>query len=258
MATRHQYKNPPIQEALCEFRFKPNQEWDLTIPGRLHVKLSDEYSGKPQEQKSVDVSLDAQQGKPAKVSYSEGLAKVQLFTGDRRRIVAVGQDVLSIHMLRPYQDSNQPDNSGWDEFQERIKKALDVYWEEVQPKGVLRIGIRYINKIVIPEERVGVENYLKCALPSVEGFPIRLSNFLSRVNYVYDDGVQLVLSQQSLDKHTKHVEFLLDLDVIWENKEPIGKDEALTKATDLRDRERVAFEAVITNKARELFDAEGN
>ena len=258
MAPRHRYKNPPIQEALCEFRFKPNQEWDLTIPGRLHVKLSGEYSGKPQEQKSVDVSLDAQQGKPPKLSYSEGLTKVQLFTGDRRRIVAVGQDVLSIHMLRPYQDPKQPDNSGWDEFQERIKKALDVYWEEVQPKGVLRIGIRYINKIVIPERMVAVESFLKCALPAVVGLPGHLNNFVSRVNYVYEDGVRLVLSQQSLDKQTKHVEFLLDLDVIWESKEPIGKDEALTKATDLRDRERVAFEAVITNKARGLFDAERN
>ena len=258
MAPRRQYENPPIEEALCEFRFKPNLEWDLTIPGRLHVKLSGEYSGKPQEQKSVDVTLDTQQGKPPKLSYSEGQTKVQLLTRDRKRIVAVGQDVLSIHMLRPYQDPKQPNNSGWDEFQERIKKALDVYWEVVQPKGVLRIGIRFINKIVIPEERVGVESYLKCALPRVAGLPGNLNNFLSRVNYVYNDGVRLVLSQKSLDTRLKQVEFLLDLDVIWENEQPIGKNEALTKVTDLRDRERAAFEAVITNQARRLFDGESN
>ena len=258
MAQRRQYRNPPIEEALCEFRFEPGQEWDLTIPGRLHVQLSKDYSGKPQQQKFVDVSLDAQKGKPPKLSYGEGLAKVQLFTEDGKRIVAVGQDVLSIHMLRPYQDPHRTD-SGWDEFQQRIEQALDVYWDEVQPKGVLWVSIRYINKIVIPKEAVEVESYLKCALPDVKGLPDHQNSFLSRAGYVYDDGVHLVLAQRSIDAPPPNqVEFLLDIDVIWANTEPVGKDEALAKAVDLRDRERVAFEAVITDKARELFDVDGN
>ena len=257
MAQRRQYRNPPIEEALCEFRFEPNQEWDLTIPGRLHVKLSEEYSGKPQGRKVVGVSLNAEQGQQAKLSYSEEL-KVQLVTQDGKRMVAVGQDVLSIHMLRPYQDPQRPDHSGWDEFQDRIKKALAVYWDVVQPKGVLRVGIRYINKIIIPKEEE-VSSYLKCALPDVEGLPGHLNNFLSRVNYVYDDGVRLVLAQRSIDAPPpSQVEFLLDLDVIWENTEPVDKNKALVKAVDLRDRERDAFEAVITDKARELFDADDN
>ena len=258
MEDHRRYKNPPIEEALCEFRFEPGQEWDLTIPGRLHVKLSKEYSGKPQQQKFVDVSLDAQKGKPPKLSYGEGLAKVQLFTEDGKIIVAVGQDVLSIHMLRPYQDPHRTD-SGWDEFQQRIEQALDVYWDEVQPKGVLWVSIRYINKIVIPEDAVEVDNYLKCALPDVKGLPDHQNSFLSRVGYVYDDGVQLVLAQRSIDTPPPNqVEFLLDIDVIWANTEPVGKDVALAKAVDLRDRERDAFEAVITDKARELFDVDGN
>ena len=259
MAQRRQYKNPPIEEALCEFRFEPGQEWDLTIPGRLHVKLSKEYSGKPQQQKFVDVSLDAQKGKPPRLSYGEGLEKVQLFTQDGKRIVAVGQDVLSIHMLRPYQDPQRPDHSGWDEFQDRIKQALNVYWEEVQPKGVLRVGIRYLNKIVVPEKAVAVENYLNSALPDVKGLPDHQNSFLSRAGYVYGDGVHLVLAQRSIDAPPPNqVEFLLDIDVIWANTEPVEKDVALAKAVDLRDRERDAFEAVITDKARELFDADDN
>lgn len=259
MTQRRQYKNPPIEEALCEFRFEPSQEWNLTIPGRLHVKLKEEYSGKPQEQKVVGVSVNASEGQPPKLSYGEGLAKVQLFTEDGKRIVAVGQDVLSIHMLRPYQDPQRPDHSGWDEFQDRIKQALDVYWDEVQPKGVLWVSIRYINKIVIPEESVEVASYLKCASPDVKGLPDHQNSFLSRVGYVYGDGVHLVLAHGSIDAPPPNqVEFLLDLDVIWANTEPVGKDEALEKAVDLRNREREAFEAVITDKTRELFDADGN
>ena len=65
MHQRHRYKNPPIEEAICEFHFSPSQDWDFTIPGKLHTELSDEYTGKPQEQKVVEVGLDTQGGKAA-------------------------------------------------------------------------------------------------------------------------------------------------------------------------------------------------
>ena len=255
MNQRRRYRNPPIEEALCEFRFLPGQEWDLTIPGKLHVTLGNEYSGKPQEQKVVDIALNAEEGQPPKMSYGEGLAKVQLVTKDGKRQVGIGKDVLSVHMLRPYQDPSHPVRSGWDEFQPRISAALDAYWKVAKPVGVCRIGIRYINKIVIPQKAVEVKKYLRCALPVVSGFPEQLRHFMSRVDYAYEDGVRIVLSQGSINAPPDHVGFLLDLDVIWESGDAIAKDEALLKAGNLRDRERTAFEAVITNKARELFDA---
>lgn len=57
MDTRRRYRNPPIKEALCEFHFDPSEESDLTIPGKLHSKLGDEYSGKPRQQNVVQVRL---------------------------------------------------------------------------------------------------------------------------------------------------------------------------------------------------------
>ena len=255
MEQRRRYRNPPIEEALCEFRFPPEQDWDPTIPGKLQTKFGDEYTGKPREQRVVEVGLEAQEGKPSNLRYGEGLARVQLVTRDGKRMVGVGPDVLSVHMLRPYHDPLRSDHSGWDEFQPRISAALDAYWEVAEPIGVCRIGIRYINKIVIPQEEVQVGSYLRCALPEVNGLPNWLSNFVSRVEYVYPDGVLLVLSQGSVDAPKDHVGFLLDIDVIWESTEPITRDEALMKADDLRAREREAFETVITNKAREIFDA---
>lgn len=252
---RRRYENPPIEEALCEFRFQPDQGWNLTVPGKLHVELGNEYTGRPQEQKVVNVTLNAQGGQPSRLSYEEGFAKTQLVTNDGKRQVGVGKDVLSVHMLRPYQDPLYPDQTGWDEFRPRIEKALDAYWKVMQPKGVNRIGLRYVNKIVIPQVAVRVEDYLKCALPEVAGLPDLQRSFVSRVEYDYADGIRLVLSQGSILAPEAHVGFLLDLDVIWENPEGVARDEALSKVGDLRTREREAFETVITEKARELFNA---
>ena len=256
MQERRRYRNPPIEEALCEFRFKPGRAWDLTIPGKLQAAIGDEYMGKPQEQRVVQVGLEVQGDKPSNLQLGEGLARVQLVTGNGKRMVGVGSDVLSIHMLRPYQNPREPKLSGWEEFRPRIETALDAYWKVAQPVGVLRIGIRYINRIVIPQGTVRIEEYLKCGMPDVDGLPDQLTNFMSRVDYTYGDGVRIVLSQGSIDAPPDHVGFLLDLDVIWENPEPVDKARALTIANDLRDRERAAFEAVITDRARELFDAD--
>ena len=256
MSKRRRYKNPPIEEALCEFRFEPGRDWDLTVPGKLQAELGNEYTGKPQQGKVVEVELDTQKGGSPNLRYREGFAKVQLVTKDGKRMVGVGQDVLSIHMLRPYQDPSNPKASGWDEFEPRIVTALKAYKSVSEPVGVRRIGIRYINKIVVSGKNVNVEEYLKCALPVVSGLPDRLSNFMSRVDYSYKDGVRLMLSQGLASAQTDHVGFLLDLDVIWETPEPIALAEALKKTHDLRIREREAFESVITDKARKLFDGE--
>ena len=254
MSKRRRYKSPPIEEAVCEFRFKPDRDWDFTIPGKLQTKFGDEYTGKPREQKVVEVGLETQEGKPSNLRYGEGLARVQLVTKSEKRMIGVGPDLLSIHMLRPYQDPSHPKRSGWDEFESRISEALDAYWSVAQPVGVNRIGIRYINKIIVPGKTVRVEEYLRCALPDLNELPDRLNSFVGRMDYAYPDGVRLILSQGSVGAPSDHIGFLLDLDVIWETAEPVKRDATLKTVADLRARERSAFETVITDKTRDLFD----
>ncbi|MEH2362987.1 hypothetical protein [Nostoc sp.] len=51
--TRRQYSNPPIEEAICEFRFAPGQVWNFTIPGLFYEKVRDLYTGEPQQQNLI-------------------------------------------------------------------------------------------------------------------------------------------------------------------------------------------------------------
>ncbi|MCY4515101.1 MAG: TIGR04255 family protein [Candidatus Tectomicrobia bacterium] len=255
MTQRRRYKNPPIEEALCEFGFAPGADWDPTIPGKLQAALGDEYSGKPKEQRAVQVGFRVQKDRPADLQYGEGLAKVQLFTKLGTRMVGVGPDVLSIHMLRPYQDPRDFEKGGWEEFRPRIVDALKAYRKVASPSGVNRVGVRYINKILVPLARVRVEDYLKCAYLEIDGLPEHYSNFISRVEYVYDDGVRLVLSYGLFSASVRGVECLLDLDVIWRAGTSIHWEESLRIADDLHERAGSAFEAVVTDQARELFHA---
>jgi len=254
--TQHhrKYGKPPIEEALCEFRFKPDQDWDFTVPGRLYTKLEKEYPGKPRNQKAAAIGLDIQEGSPLNIKYNEGLARVELLSEDGRRMVGVRPDALTVHILKPYQYA-ELEVDGWEGFKSRILVALSAYWEVTEPKGIYQVGIRYINKIIIPEKEADIKEYLQMALPSVKELPKKLTRFMSQVEYDYEDDVRLILSQGYASVSQEHNrELLLDLDVIWSPPEPVRQEKALEMVNDLHLRETIAFEAIITDKTRELFN----
>ena len=256
MSRRRRYKNTPIEEALCEFRFTGGAAWDATIPSQLQTQIGKEYTEPDRMQKMVNVGLKTEKGRVQELSFGEGAARVQLATKCHTRMVAVGYNVLSIHILRPYLDPFDPKKSGWDEFRPRISRALDAYCRVASFTNICRIGIRYINKIVIPSKIARVDDFLRCAVPQPTRLPRRLVSYVNRFEDPYDDDVRLVLSQGSVNAPAGHTGILLDLDVIWESEEPVKRDVSLDIAADFRARERLAFESVITDRARELFDSD--
>ena len=247
-AERRKYKNPPIEEALVEFRFVPRHEWDLTIPGMLHehAALKDNYPGKPRQQRVVEAALLNVPQKPPSIAVREGVGRIQLVSEDGKRLVSLGPDVLSINVLRPY------DN--WENFRPRIAAALNAYRDIANPKAVSRVGVRYINKVVLPGKEMELGNYFLCRLSSGPGLPNQMAGFMSRVEYVYDDGVKLLLTQASVEAPEGISAFLLDLDTVRERIE-VSLEDVMEIVDDLHEKEGLAFEATITDKAREVFDA---
>lgn len=240
------YENPPIEEALCEFRFAPGPEWDLTIPGRLHGKVQDLYSGKPRTQKVVSANVAMSEGGgPPALAMNQAIGRVQLPSEDGTRMLSVGPDVLTVHTLRPY--------DGWSDFKPRITSGLDAYRQVAEPAGLARLGVRYINRITIPEESLRLDDYFTAAPPSAPGLPNQMSGFLHRTEYVYEDGVKLLLTFASIEG--EEPTFLLDIDVIWEGEEPRSLDEVGTLVDELHSREGKAFEDLIKEPLRRLFDA---
>lgn len=254
MSERRRYRNPPIEEALCEFRFAPGVEWDPTMPGKLHTELANAYPSKPSKQILARVSVERTEGKAPRVRYQEDIDKVQFHTENGTRLVGVGEDTLSVHMLRPYQSPECGEQGGWEEFRWRTAAALQAYRSVAAPIGIQRVSVRYVNKIIVPKD-AEISDYLLCALPQVDRLPDSVLGVASRVEYRYEDGAHLILSQGTAHDPSGQLAVLLDLDVVWESKSHLELDRAEEMVQSLRDREREAFEAVITESAREIFDA---
>lgn len=241
---RQSYRHPPIEEAIVEFRFVSGQEWDPTISGKLHQRLADVYSGKPRPQKVLEAELQAVPGKATNFAWREA-TRVQLVDSIEKRIVSVGEDVLSVSTLRPY--------DGWEHFRPRIEAVLDAYLSVTNAEGIRRLGHRYINKIVLPTDAV-LPEYFRCGPPNIPELPDHVTSFLNRTEYKLGESTALLVSFTNVP--SEPATFLLDLDVAWQSPEPLSVTDAMAMLDQLHEHGTSAFEALITDRTREVIDAD--
>jgi uncharacterized protein (TIGR04255 family) len=249
--TRRQYSNPPIEEAVCEFRFAPGSAWNLTVPGLFYEKIKDAYPGEPRQQNLIATEVVAGQT-PANPEFTvrQGVNKLLFESKDTKRLVGVGNNVLSIHSLRPYE--------GWEEFRQRIDEAFEVYLEVAKPVGVTRIALRYINRIAIPSnQEIELRDYFTI-YPQIpkDGVPSKMTAFLTRTELIYEDiPIRLVLNLSDAIAPAEQIVIVLDLEIFqdWVEK-PLSLQEAISNLYELKQREGQAFENLITDRTRELFN----
>ena len=165
---------------------------------------------------------------------------------DGTRLVQLSGRFIAINQLRPY--------PGWEEgYRETILARVKDVESELGAMPIRRTGLRYINKIEIPENPVRWENWFNFALPSPKLEKSLLSNFQMHFEQILPDERKLLVNWVSLPQSKDASFVILDLDVIWEG--PAVKSAQLS---DLLERvhgpHRLAFEAYITDKLRERFD----
>lgn len=254
----HRYKNPPIVEAICEIRFEDGEQYEAELKTALKSAFQGEYDGESRVLKPLNLNVEIDDSNPPKAPQIARGERYQLYTSNKTRLIAFAQDLLSIHVLKPYHDPDIKGPSGWEEFRPRISTALDTYWQITNPSGASRVSLRYINKIVVPAAEVTVEDYLVSATPVSRDLPDLVNNFVNRVEYRYPDGVALALSQGNTAAPPGKVAFLVDLDLVCRFPNPVERSQILSSLERLRTRERIAFEAVVTDQAREMFDEDRN
>jgi uncharacterized protein (TIGR04255 family) len=242
-----QYARPPIEEALCEFTFAPlTPQFDFSLPGRLQLQSSmREYSGAPRTQNIQTIVTGANQ---PHVAFQNALFRIQLPTVDGTRMVALGANVLAVTVLRPY--------DGWSNFRPRIEQALAAYRNVTAVSPAVRIGLRYVNRIVVPHPDVKPASFLKGLPEETQIADSSLSSFMRRWESVRKDAIKVLVTQATLHAtEPGTAEFLLDIDTLWDKESVLDNAEILHVVDQLHEIEGAAFEALITDEARSLFDA---
>ena len=259
------YKNPPIDEAMCEFTFQGASRpgvWDLTLPGRLaqHPSIASVYDG-PAEQQNVNqifAQLGSEQGAMIgpNLAMSTSLLRVLIPTRDRSAILGVGAGTLSISSLRPYE--------GWQRFKPRVQTALRAYCEVSGHSLVTRLVLKYVNRLVVatPHAEVLAE-YLLDITPELivsgqgDGPRIRAHTtaYHQRKEFHTEDETRIYVTQATLQPAVPGtVEALLDIEVV-KDSELMNIDSAMDVVEHLHSVEGAIFEGLVTDTARRSFDA---
>ncbi len=250
---RRQYRSPPIEEAVCELRFLPNPEQDFAAPARFYEAIRNDYPAKPELQALPPSELTVE-GKPAgfQVALRGQGGKILFSNGARTHLVGLASNLLSVHMLRPY--------PGWENFRPKIVQAIEAYVAAASPKGLSRIGFRYINKIEVGQENRPIAELLTIGPLTPEAISLDKATSFVRVEAAYPDRpARLAVTVASVEPSKPGgAAMLLDLEVSqeWPSEQPLPIAETMAAIDEFRVRERAAFEAYITNHARKIFDAD--
>lgn len=247
---RRVYKRPPIVEALCQLNFEQSDAWDITLPGKLQAQLAS-YNGRSVQQQKLEASFQSKTKDQPSFQVRETLQSVQLPNKDGTRLVAIGPDVFSIHMLQPY--------VGWTEaFRNQIADGLDAYLNIAGVFPLKRIGLRYINEVSIAGESLNLEDYFATPLAVPTGFPMPLTRFMQRIeSEIAERSIRTIYTFSSLPtENPADNKFILDIDVIWlGNIEKPAVDDVMVIVDEMKVIEHGIFESLITDRTRETFDA---
>lgn len=239
------YLNPPIVEAVCEFRITSDSKWDLTIPGLVYEKVGKQFPKKEQRLLQRIEATKSPQGNEQHVSTEE---RVLFLTNNRKMFIQMGSRLLAVNCLKPYPT--------WNGFKPEIENAFDALCDIVDIKGLQRIGLRYINHIEIPRTSVNLEDYFEFRPFQGRNLPQVLESFI--VGSVFpssdeQDACKVQLTNATCEK-PGHSAFLLDLDYFLSQPQPLPVNKASQWVETAHDQVESIFEGCITDKLRKIFE----
>lgn len=239
------YRNPPIVEALCEFRFIPRQPWDLTIPGLIYEKVRDKF---PDRQQQIGIGVQfhpTEKGLERKVEPAP--PRMQFYRKDKTALIQVAPDLLVVNQLKPYPT--------WGKFKPMILEVLQVYTKITNPKGFKRIGLRYINKINIKTHSVELRKYVDFYPYTPKGLSQVHTNFICRVEMpCSNDRDQMLVTIASTPPESPDtISIVLDIAYIMGIPEAIQMQATQDWIEQAHSAVNSAFESCIKDKSRILF-----
>lgn len=243
------YKNPPLIEAVCEFQFDPESEWDIAVPGLVYAELKETFPIREQVTNEIEVTMTASSEEGIQPQIFAVADRIRFLREDKKALVQVGPHLLSINHLKPYPT--------WEEYLPLIQMAYGVYRDVAQPQGLARIGLRYINKIDIPVPRVNLEDYFQFYPHLGPELPQDISSFIAGVQFIYDGRDVLRVQMVSVRPDRPDcISTILDLEYSLLPSQQIELDGVPEWLQVAHDRIEMAFEACLTDKLRVIFEEE--
>jgi uncharacterized protein (TIGR04255 family) len=237
------YKRPPIIEAVIEVRFG-GPALDDKVMDTLLKRFSERYPAPPQKTDNFGFELAG-----TELRVMQQNVGFRILSADGGFAVNIGRNAIGTSKNAPY--------GGWEEFIGEVRNNWSDWERVVGWKQIVRIGVRYINRIDIPFSPTGLTR-----LEEYFGFSVNapktlgpLANFSINAEILTTDRpIKAVINHAPTPSPLVQTNsFLLDIDLGLEQALPTGEKALWETIEGLRSIKNSVFEACITDRTRELF-----
>lgn len=235
LATYPHLSRAPITEAIL----------DLTIPGKpgdslewvvaFATAVKDRYP-RAQDVRWFEAMLGFRPG-AFEQEHRENVVGRIWWNDAHTRAVQARVTGFSINQLRPY-------GSG-DEMIATARDLWPVFVEHLNPERVVQIGLRYINRIELPEI-VDFDDHFQTFLRLGPNLPQRLGNFLTRAEIPFGDDRHAVILQTKGPDVDGKATVIMDITAVTTRHYAPGDETLWQEVEVLRDVKNACFFGSLT------------
>lgn len=200
--------NAPIVEAVVDIRIIPSVKWDQT---NLQSELKQHLPNYPKIETLREARYKLSPGKPDNLAVEDfGCVGFKLHSDGNLQIAQFNKAAFVFSRLKPYVD--------WGQFSQEALRLWAIYYALQKPTEVMRIGLRFINRIAIKQETIELADYYKYPPESLKTLNWPLAGYLHHdVMQVPETpySVNLIKTVQNLPGE---IDLILDIDVFMQNR----------------------------------------
>jgi uncharacterized protein (TIGR04255 family) len=250
--TKEQFQrlaHAPIAEAVIEMRARAEVPWEEVAVRAKLVPLLPAYPN-IESQSEFEHEMQFGPGQDMVQRHRDlGWRGLRCESADHLHIAQFNRDRFVFSRLRPYDH--------WEEFQGEAIRLWDIHRDLAQPLGIQRLGLRFINRIDLPNNSPRPDDYLHMPTDVLKGLPLYREGFFHRdvlgvPGYPYI--VTIVRTVQPTHAvGSKRFGLLLDIDVFTTESLDLRDDLLTQRLNEMRWLKNKAFFGSITEHALESF-----
>lgn len=236
---------PPLIESVCELRLDPSVPWDLTLPGRLFEKLRAMF---PEKRQNPGLELKfGPQGVAEQPDYRQ-IDNLQFLSQDGKNVAQIREHLVSVSRLAPYEE--------WERYKTTVLDVFEKFCDIAGACVIARAGLKYVNKIVIPQPGIRLEEYFEMYPHLGPKMPQSHGPFLVGVIFPFDDLADSLRAEitSGNPEGPDQYQVLFTLDYFSTNSLRVRFDNLADWLEAAHGRIEDTFHATLTEKAMNLFE----
>lgn len=239
----------PIAEAVIEMRARAEVSWEEP---EIRNQLDSLLSTYPhiESQREYEHALQMGPGQDMMQTHRDlGWRGLRCESSDHVHIAQFNHDGFVFSRLHPYDH--------WEQFYAEAMRLWKIYQDLAGPSAIQRLGLRFINRIELPIDGPGPDDYLRMSSEVLAGMPLSRAGFFHRdvlavPGYPYI--VTIVRTVQPIQvTGNKGFGLLLDIDVFSTEPFDLRDDLLSQRLIEMRWLKNKAFFGSITEQALESF-----